>query len=241
MSSVSNSSSFIEGTVKKKINDEAIRRSGGSGGVSVRVTATFTSGETITASDYNNLIAPLRAINSNLIATVVVGGPVNTSTTYNEFSEAYDRAIEFSNKTNNVTDVGVPGTHDNGCASMCTGLCSSTCYGGCTNGCLSGCKGTCKGGCQGTCNTSCLDGCYTGCYGTCEGGCGGCSYETCEDNCGGACSFDCGGGCSSGCSGTSKSSGGGGSSCYDCTAYCANGCGSGCANACGDDCGDSAC
>lgn len=162
----------------------------------------LTSGNKITASDFNNLKT---RVNNEMARRCYTGSlaSYNTSVSVNAGQTATAaQANSIINGVRAINTSGLPASaskgssivqlntlssklsdyagrekvgSSSGCASNCSGLCQ-------------GCTGTCTGGCTGSCSGSC-----TSCSGNCSGDCKGCSG--CGSGCAGGC-WGCGGQCS---------------------------------------------
>lgn len=157
--------------LKTKINNEAIRRNktGSAGAITARVTVTGTAGNNMTASDYTDFSAPIKAANDFVQYVAAGNKTLDSGIMVEDGNSSYAWLLAAVNDLTTYTSVTSLST---GCQSSCTGLCSNSCYSGCTSctscsgcsGCGSGCASSCSGcsGCGG-CGGSCSGDCDTGC------------------------------------------------------------------------------
>ena len=186
----------------------------------------FTFGSKITAEDFNNLKAKVKAemLRRKYTGSVAAYGtdysdvptqkgkikavhiqeivnPLNqiTATNYTN-TAAKSKILAMQQLETLVTTLAAknvnPANTDTGCNASCTGLCRTACSETC-DGCSGSCTGTCTGSCSGGCS---------GCGGNCSG--------TCDNTCKGSCSGGCGGTCKGKCKGTCTT---------NCAPTCANG------------------
>lgn len=182
----------------------------------------LTFGSKITAEDFNNLKAKVKAemLRRKYTGSVAAYGtdysdvptqkgkikavhiqeivnPLNQITTTNYTNTAAkSKILAMQQLETLVTTLAAknvnPGNTDTGCNASCTGLCRTACSETC-DGCTGSCTGTCQG-CSGTCYEQCADNCSTTCKGSCSGGCGG----TCKGKCKGTCTTNCAPTCANG-------------------------------------------
>lgn len=182
----------------------------------------LTFGSKITAEDFNNLKAKVKAemLRRKYTGSVAAYGtdysdvptqkgkikavhiqeivnPLNqiTATNYTN-TAAKSKILAMQQLETLVTTLAAknvnPANTDTGCDASCTGLCRTACSETC-DGCTGSCTGTCQG-CSGTCYEQCADNCSTTCRGSCSGGCDG----TCKGKCKGTCTINCAPTCTSG-------------------------------------------
>lgn len=166
MAYTNNSASEIT-DIKTLVNNEAARRKY-NGAVNARVTANFNKGDKISADNYNNLIAPLRVINSTssgMPSTVGQGVVINIGAT-NQFYRAKYIVQTMAGYSMTATSLATTGCNA-ACSGLCYTGCAGTCKGSCSGSCSGNCGNNCTGSCSGVCSGSCDDGCTDGFMGYC--------------------------------------------------------------------------
>lgn len=195
----------------------------------------LTFGSKITAEDFNNLKAKVKAemLRRKYTGSVAAYGtdysdvptqkgkikaihiqeivnPLNqiTATNYTN-TAAKSKILAMQQLETLVTTLAAknvnPANTDTGCNASCTGLCRTACSETC-DGCTGSCTGTCQG-CSDTCYEQCADNCSTTCRGSCRGGCKNTCTRTCANNCQRSCDqSNCMGSCSGGCRGGCRTS-----------------------------------
>lgn len=176
--------------LKAKVKAEMLRRNqSGSvaayGGSEYDYAQPPAAGGLVRKEHRDKLIAPMRAVNSDLV---------------DEAGDSVIREEELADLETRV-EVWAARTITDQSGSDCKSGCTGTCYTGCTTGCKgcgSGCTGSCTGcgsGCPTACS-SCGSGCPNGCW-----SCGSQCSSNCETNCAIQCA-SCGtacGSCGAGC------------------------------------------
>lgn len=188
----------------------------------------LTFGSKITAEDFNNLKAKVKA---EMLRRKYTGSVAAYGTDYSDVptQKGKIKAIhiqEIVNPLNQVNDTNYTNTAtkskimamqslevfvttlasknintSNTAETGCRSSCTGLCATGCEETCRS-CSNNCADGCSGSCGSSCNKGCADGCTGSCGTSCNKACANNCSGGCGGTCKGKCKGTCTTNCAPT---------------------------------------